>query len=44
MGHTIDDGDAKPFRLPVRHGGITDRKIESHEIDKLVADGKLVHS
>jgi predicted aspartyl protease len=41
--HTIDTGEAKPNRQPVRRFGF-DRDIEDTELDKLLTEGKIVPS
>ena len=42
--HTIDVGDDRPFRLPVRRFGVEDREIEERELGKIIAEGKLIPS
>jgi hypothetical protein len=42
--HTIDTGEAKPIRQPVRRFGFADRDIEDTELEKLLAEGKIIPS
>ena len=42
--HTIDTGDARPFRIPVRRLGPVEREIAEEQVANLLKDGKIVPS